>query len=101
MVSSPRRARMLLVGGAPLRRTECATLWHEFWCELVASRFGQLVTQASEPFETADPVELNRDEVDVFVELASGFDVVWCETPEALILRHEYRRRGWRSPGIV
>jgi hypothetical protein len=90
---------LLLVGGAPARIAECSVLWNDIWCELMSFSFGKLAREHGRG-EEITAIELNQAEVDAFVERAAEFDIVWCETPEAMILHGELTRRNRLPPAI-
>ncbi len=90
-----------MVGGAPARRQECAVRWHEFWCELVPSRLSGLIPLPKDELDSVRHVEINTTEADALVDLAASFDIVCCESPEALLLHWACARRGLNRPAII
>ena len=91
--------RLLFVGGAPMRLTEAAVLWHDHWCETVPSWFERVALQGDDV--TDGDLTLDRAEVEAFVQQVADFDIICCESPEALVLHAELSRRGQRPPPLI
>ncbi len=79
--------RILIAGGAP-RRDErgvewCGHTWYTAWCQyrLTEQRPGD------------EHVRVNADALEAFVAKVDEYDGVLCESPEALLLLHEWKRR--------
>lgn len=83
--------RVLLVGSVSNRLHQGPVHWagHEF--EAVGHRFDRIVEfNLDRPCERA---KVNPDELEDFLGLVEGYDAVFCESPEALILAQEWQTR--------
>lgn len=84
--------RILLVGGVPRRNYRGPVNWigHQF--EMIRHSFDRIVS-----FNMAadnDKAIVDVGEMKNFVESTRGYDAVFCEAPEALILSREREKRG-------
>ena len=83
--------RTLVVGGVPARNHRGPVDWigHRFeTTRHQLRRFADFTTPAR------DEIVVDRQGLERFVDATAGFDAVICESPEALILSHEWARRG-------
>lgn len=90
--------RILLVGAVPGRRHVGPVLWAGDTYEITAHRFSSFAD-----FRTParDTLAVDRQALAAFVDATRGFDVVVCESPEALVLGREWARRGEVPCGVV
>jgi hypothetical protein len=83
--------RVLMVGSVSNRLHQGPVQWAGHHFEAVGHYFDRVVDfNLDRPCEKA---KVDRAELDAFLELAKGFDAVFCESPEALILAQEWKTR--------
>ncbi|HUU00754.1 MAG TPA: glycosyltransferase [Myxococcota bacterium] len=84
--------RVLLVGGIPKRIHHGPVDWAGHRFEAVRHAFDRIVIV--EHTKARESVTLDREALADFVESTRDFDAVFCETPEAMLLFQEWKRRG-------
>ncbi len=83
--------RVLLVGSVSNRLHQGPVQWAGHRFEAVGHRFDRIVDfNLDRPCEKA---RVDRAELEAFLELVQGFDAIFCESPEALILAQEWKTR--------
>jgi len=84
--------RVLVVGGSRERSSTGMTHWRGLDLQTARSQFDQLVRYNQHTPRMLPRVR--RARVEAFSEAVRAYDAVVCETPEALLLAGEWRRRG-------
>ena len=83
--------RVLLVGSVSNRLHQGPVQWAGHHFEATGHRFDRIVDfNLERPCEKA---KVDNDELDAFLELVNGYDAIFCESPEALILAQEWKTR--------
>lgn len=83
--------RILLVGSVSNRLHQGSVQWAGHHFEATGHRFDRIVDfNLDRPCEKA---KVDNDELYAFLELVRGYDAIFCESPEALILAQEWKTR--------
>ncbi|MFH2006069.1 MAG: glycosyltransferase [bacterium] len=91
--------RVLHVGGPRERTSRAPVRWAGLELQLVRSQFDQLVRYNHHTPEMMPRV--SRERLTAFADAAHGFEAIFCETPEALLLFDEWQRRGLTQRPLV
>jgi len=91
--------RILLVGGVPARLASGPVEWGGHVFEMIPHAFDRFVR--FELFKPGDKATVDQAGLENFLEATRGFDAILCETPEALILACEWKRRGEAPSALI
>jgi hypothetical protein len=91
--------RILLVGSVSNRLHRGPVQWAGHHFEAGGHSFDRIVEfNLDRPCEKA---VVDRSEMNAFLERVKGFDAIYCESPEALILAHEWRKQKARPVPLL